>query len=507
MMNTTKNNRARIRAIPHKGSRSIWVAAAFLLFSGLASQFIPWPPALNSVPSSILSIVILAAAGVLLFFCDKRDWLPLVSMAALTIAVYLFYSATIPGVALFAAIAALLILLSAIGWRRNTVAGFLPKPVALPILNLLSLVLTLFCILAASRAPEIAKPLARGTVSPLLSYAYLLVRLLPLVSILLINISSETQRFDANAAPKCTRAVGGGGARFAAASWLLLIGGAANTLITLFSVYDVNAFLLSIPLLAAGVLLVLGGGDEKRFIAAMACLLLSVSPSFFRAGYYTSSNYLLYSLPILLMLISSVGALRNSPLAFLSKLIKSPVLNVIAALLLAISLVSGSVSTLMHNSSATPWHTIALFIIKFSLVLLNLSLDSRELARRDLFSAFFRLCGRIVRWFYRDVGGRLQLLAKLQAVVCMVLACMSALFAAIGLCGFLVDFLFVGSYVGYLMYFAVGIAGIAASFILALPTWLLYAFGQITADLREVKDTGGLAAATIEENPDELPEL
>ena len=72
-----------------------------------------------------------------------------------------------------------------------------------------------------------------------------------------------------------------------------------------------------------------------------------------------------------------------------------------------------------------------------------------------------------------------------------------------------------------------GLVGMLSSVILAVGSWPLYAFGQITSDIREIK-THGLSAAPAasaapqtedpkqtqsaaapqaEENPDDLPEL
>jgi hypothetical protein len=110
------------------------------------------------------------------------------------------------------------------------------------------------------------------------------------------------------------------------------------------------------------------------------------------------------------------------------------------------------------------------------------------------------------------------MLAKVQGVICLVLASLSTIAAAVGLCGFLVNYFFIGSGEFYFTLLVAGISGVISSFILALPTWIVYAYGQITKDLRELKGDvpadevktddlpyGGVAKEVY--NPDDLPEI
>jgi len=144
-----------------------------------------------------------------------------------------------------------------------------------------------------------------------------------------------------------------------------------------------------------------------------------------------------------------------------------------------------------------------------SLVFLNFTLGSRKSMQLGLFAAFVHFCRSVVRWFYRDVGGKLKILAKIQGVICIVLACLSALVASYGLIGFLTGWFFTGLGFDYLSLFVMSIGGIVSSFILALPTLLLYAFGSMTKDLREIKENGISSGSVVagQENPDELPEI
>ena len=60
----------------------------------------------------------------------------------------------------------------------------------------------------------------------------------------------------------------------------------------------------------------------------------------------------------------------------------------------------------------------------------------------------------------------------------------------------------------YLLVFFISLGGIAGSFVLALPTLLLYAFGSMTKDLNDIKEGGLSTAVSVEQgNPDELPEI
>ena len=125
-----------------------------------------------------------------------------------------------------------------------------------------------------------------------------------------------------------------------------------------------------------------------------------------------------------------------------------------------------------------------------------------------------------MRRFYSNVGGKLQLLAKIHGVFCLVVAGLSVLLAAYGLCGYLSSHFFTAAGKSYptLLLFTttgarygsliiLGCAGVLAALILALPTWLMYAFGQITADVRELKERDSTAYLSAPENPDDLPEL
>ena len=701
----------RIRALPRGDSRMVRLAALFLELSSITGLFWSPSPALASIKPSIPAVVALALTGVLLFFCKKRPWLPYAAAVVLTVAVGAFYTDVMPGVPLLMiSLSGFLMLLSMIGWQHNVVFKFLPQSLALPVLNLLSMALVLFFIPATARGLE--PYIVRADMPPVLAYIYALVRLLPLVGILLVNMASEAHRIELSVSKICTRATPKGGMLFTVASWLLLACGAANTLVTLFRAYDASALLLTLPLLAVGLLLVFGKGSERSFIMASVCLVLSIAVRFFNAVSNTMPTFWTYTFPVLLMLVSAIGALKNRAVPFLSKVLRAPILNVIAAVLLLVGIlvnigdlseysaaaskareqrepalikiaanagkaiasvsyymevVGESVAafdetvvafeTALKNArelmdeekadehTATVEDAVAaareaevlaadacaeldVFILAFKadlsaiskearaefetaassgngqlgglkppaanaldsaaddaseetntdpaaaveaaleavldqkrmvvsvasyiaklaegtladiekisasvgsaaeavrqenarlyslafgimaalgLALLNLSLDSREVAQWGLFAAFLQICRRVFSWFYRDVGGKLKVLAKLQALLFMVVACLSAIVAAVGLCGFLITFFFVGFGFENLTIFLMGIGGILASFILALPTWFLYAFGQITADMHEVKENGAMAAPDyLEENPDDLPEL
>ncbi len=729
------DERPRIHAVPRGESRMLRAASVMLALSGVlirvTTELIP--RALSR--PSLATVILLVVAGALYLLGERRAWLPRLAALVLSSAVYSFY-ADILGVAalLVLSIALLLILWSSFGWRYNVVWKFLPKRFAVPALNVLSTVLALFVvpIAAVGIEPLILKP----DTSPIVSYVYLLVNLLPLASLLLINLASEARPLPARTSPDVSTRSAPGGVLFTAASWLLLAAWVYELMRVMLTVYNVGALALRLPLVLAGLLFVLSRGRKNRFIAASVCLLLSVAVSLF-SGVYAGSGFWTYTFPVLLMFISAVGAVWNIVPAALSKIIRAPILNSLAAVLLLLGIVLSAVSSINNNTAAADrrdrtvlsavvdagglvfnakeaklesdaaiaefrdaltefdaamekvkaleeageidsfpsyeflyyyitelpeadvtsaerkayaaatlldsrittlstviaelpeglsaealdafekssagievdlsedeetevntggdtassavapapsaelpsipngekpdfealepieaaeaaiewgeltahrairaaenaessasdaydmfntqtekienavtvadaaivkWHTLVLSLLPAAcLILLNLSFSSYEVKQYGATAAFARLCGRIFGWFYRDVGGKLQKLAKVQAGVCMGIACVSAFAAAFGLCGFLANYFLTQPWQTYAVILGYGVAGIISSFILALPTWLLYAFGQLTSDVREVKENTALTAAPYEEeNPDDLPEL
>ena len=784
-MEIMKNHRPVVRAVPRQSSRLTTISAALPVFTGVIALLLraalqlrlfkstrggmlPELPALRVAPTVVVA-VILILAGVLLFFAGKshRRHLNVAASAVLLIAVRQFYLAF--GISLLPVLAALLLVLSAAGWRYNLVPRFLPDRLAVPVMSLLAAALALFSapaiIKAFDRVIKIETLIMSPKGSPLVSYLIGILVLLPLACVFFAGISSAAT--DGSGTPELsTKSVPQGGMMFTAAAAILLIGCAAELGRVLLSVYDMNAVFLRLPLIAAGVLLLMNRGREKRFLAAVICLLVGSlvldSPvALTIIAKYRTNAFLVQALALVLMLLSSIGMLWNIAPKILAKITRAPVLNILAAALLLLSMALTTLGVAKHDAavrstrddaaifiaadfgdtvlaankakeradealadfyeadaaykaaladaaeflteeelasieelntdaaadiedalatvvsiasrvtdkeipniisefkevsaeivtayedaasgeprrvtsrepvsgdtssapgktspasampsqspaapeSSTPatanpsrpsyeaaeapedsqapelsmyaaidalnvaarsanraesavipaieavedaynkvslsgysarkdieklettakesssvWYLVALSLIPAAgLALLNLMLGNRQLERRGAADTFLQFCRRVVRRFYSNVGGKLQLLAKIHGVFCLVVAGLSVLLAAYGLCGYLSSHFFTAAGKSYptLLLFTttgarygsliiLGCAGVLAALILALPTWLMYACGQITADVRELKERDSTAYLNAPENPDDLPEL
>ena len=775
-MEAMKNHKPVIRAVPRESSRLFLPAAVLPVLFGIMGLFLHLAAALRlseksrggmlpeiHVPAmapTLLVAVIMILAGVLLFFAGKSRlrYLNVAAIAVLFVAVRQYYLGF--GVAFFPAFAVLLLFLSAIGGQYNVVLRFLPNRLRVPVMNLLSAVLALISVPLVIEVCDVIIRAETAAMSPLVSYCTGIFVLLPVAGVFLTGLAVEPDIERRDAPKLCTKSIPQGGLLFTVAAAILLAGNAVDMGRILLSVYDMSAFFLRIPLVAAGVLLLVSNGREKRFFAAVICLLLGsfVLDAPMRLtimSQYRSYAFSAYALALLLMLFSAIGMLWNVAPKLLSKFTRAPVLNILASVLLLLSMTANIVGVAKYDAavknvrdtaavsiaddfgnavaaankakekadeaatafyeadtaykaaletaaeflaeenladieqlnadvvasvakdieameyriagivekemptvisrfaevsdeivaayeeaasgapkrstdsepasgktppstspSSTPasaapktapsvssrpdyeavdvpktqkdsqnpeidmdtaidalnaasqsanmadraltsaieaaedafddvflkgysakkdiekavatakedfsvWYLVALSLLPAAgLVLLNVSLGNSQLEKRGAAATFLQFCRRIVRWFYRNVGGRLQLLAKIQGVCCLVLAGLSVLVAAYGLCGFLTSHFFVAAgesypsmliftttatnYVALLMY---GGTGILASAILALPTWFLYSYGQITADIRELKEKDGFDAICAPENPDDLPEL
>jgi hypothetical protein len=187
-----------------------------------------------------------------------------------------------------------------------------------------------------------------------MSYVYLIIILAPFACVFLLNMALEPARKPPKYLPnQCTKSAPRAGILFLIASLLLLAGAVAALYDVVFKVYNVNAFFLSLPIVAAGVLFTISGKSEKRFLAATVCLLLSVAVNFFNIPLYASFDFWTYSFPILLMLISSIGIIWNVAPAFLPKIAKIPRLNIFAAILLIVNIVMNISGIVGHNTAVT----------------------------------------------------------------------------------------------------------------------------------------------------------
>ena len=240
---------------------------------------------------------------------------------------------------------------------------------------------------------------------------------------------------------------------------------------------------------------------------------------------------LLLLLALLLMLIGAVGVTWNRSMSNKSGTRKLPILNLIAGILVIVCvllffmLYLGAYETADGGSGfgallRNQWYMLALFA---GLILWNLAVETKEIPRKD--KGMVRK-GKLR--FYDDVGGKIQKLAKICGFIWLIVGAISAFFAALGLLIFLLQM--VGLFDPYLDasgFILSGLIGLAASLLMAIGTWPLYAFGQITSDVRSMKGNNFTektddkeektsesvqpaaweGTAVQPENPDDLPEL
>ena len=188
-METSNNIKHQIRAVPRKDSKLLFVAAVLLLIAGAAAMalgrfyrfdalFPLWP--------SIAAVI----AGVLLIASRKLTWLFTLFAIALTASMALYSGSSFGWLAV---IAALPVLLSTVGWRTGSSPAPSPSPSRRSILNLAAAALALICLvlIAMETAGDYARLL--GIAAPI-GIVFLIVSLLPLISVILLPFSVERQR-------------------------------------------------------------------------------------------------------------------------------------------------------------------------------------------------------------------------------------------------------------------------------------------------------------------------
>ena len=228
-------------------------------------------------------------------------------------------------------------------------------------------------------------------------------------------------------------------------------------------------------------------------------------------------------LGVLLMLLGAVGFTWNRPVG---KRRQVPLLNVIAAALAAVNglWVLVSRSQFMFGLVTRLNLNMILDLLLYALlplgrVLVNLAMEGRQAPPKawkvdgDKYSRGFK---GFVGSFYTGVGGKLQLLAKIGGALCLVLGLLGVVLILLGVLVLLLQLVgLIPSGFEPTSLMLGGLIGMVSALILAVSTWPLYAFGQITADLHAIR-RGGISAAAPEsaaqpaasrETPDELPEL
>lgn len=441
------------------------------------------------------------------------------------------------GVLILVAVAAWAV--SALGTSWNKVPGFLPEKFRMPVLNLVAAVVLLLTILLD----------LRYRISPL----YLLPRALSFVGALLLCVNVEPRTYLPQSAQ--TWVPGEKGVRYRSVpkagaltilGALFLVGDGVDQLMQLFRSDSFAASPLGLlwPLLvvAAGVMLLLRTNRERWTLVAAALLLVCQFRTLIilrQVGLYSNSGAVmeqiqaaaLLFLGVLLMLLGAVGFTWNRPVG---KRRQVPLLNVIAAVLAAVNgiwvLASrvqsmfGFVTSLNLNMIL---NLLLYALLPLGLVLVNLAMEGRQAPPKawkvdgDKYSRGFK---GFVGSFYTNVGGKLQLLAKISGVVCLILGLLGVVMMLLSVLLLMLQlFGLLSPYFEPLSLTLSGLIAVVSALLLAVSTWPLYAFGQIVADLHAIRQDGVRAsgaageaegtgpaapkASAAQENPDELPEL
>ena len=549
-MNETKG-KGRIRGVPGPDSRLTLLAAillaAWAVLSWIVGNMDFFNYRLFGARMDIISCLLMIADSVLLVLGRKRLAPYLVGVVLLWIAVIGITESS------WLILAVLLILLSAIGLPFNRVWVSGPKWLRAPLLNLISAGLAVLHILGSLNFSyydyweDETITLEAGPAAVKILLAVLLT-----AGVILLNLGSEGQLLRKGAKDGKIRAPrlktvprsNAGGLVIAGAILVLLNG--VWTLLPMLSgggiVYSVMDMLWPLAVVAAGILMLVKEKREKFYLPAVLLVLLnqlhsvvSLNSILRQLGSGSIQDRqrmnLLLLLALLLMLIGAVGVTWNRSMSNKSGTRKLPILNLIAGILVIVCvllffmLYLGAYETADGGSGfgallRNQWYMLALFA---GLILWNLAVETKEIPRKD--KGMVRK-GKLR--FYDDVGGKIQKLAKICGFIWLIVGAISAFFAALGLLIFLLQM--VGLFDPYLDasgFILSGLIGLAASLLMAIGTWPLYAFGQITSDVRSMKGNNFTektddkeektsesvqpaaweGTAVQPENPDDLPEL
>ena len=232
---------------------------------------------------------------------------------------------------------------------------------------------------------------------------------------------------------------------------------------------------------------------------------------------------------VLLLLIGAAGTTWNRPVG---KGRPVPLCSAIAAALAAgngiwaavyrVSLIAEET----HVDFDSVQGLIRSLLLPVGLVLVNLAMEGRQTeanVRKVDGSKYRRGLTGFAANFYSDVGGKLQLLAKICGVLYLIMGVLGVVAIALGIVILLLQlFGLIPPSISPMSLLMAGLIIIASALILAVGTWPLYAFGQITADLHAIRKDGVHASGAAEvpavgsaatgtgpsaDNPDELPEL
>ncbi len=522
----------RIRGVPRRGP--LFTAAAALLMAAPVVQLILGKVLEDFYRSTtVLPCLLAVAGGILLLTARGKQAGYTVGglLAILGSSVVISHMLLLPAMLLWG--------LSAIGVSWNKPVSRLLKGRSLPVLNLAAAILAavsaLLCLDTVGSMPAFALPLALAAVGAvLLCTAADAQTFLPL---------SPEQR--AQQAPRVRyRSVLRPGMLGTLGAVLLLVCEAWQLidLLRLMSGFHVAlGTLLQPALIIVAAVLLLRAQNGPRLLPAAILLLIAQTLALFSmqqtvmyaeemgAALQQTQRTALLFFSVLLLLIGVIGTTWNRPVG---KGRPVPLCSAIAAPLAAGSGIWAAVYrvSLIVEETRVDFDSvqglIRSLLLPVGLVLVNLAMEGRQTeanVRKVDGSKYRRGLTGFAANFYSDVGGKLQLLAKICGVLYLIMGVLGVVAIALGIVILLLQlFGLIPPSISPMSLLMAGLIIIASALILAVGTWPLYAFGQITADLHAIRKDGVHASGAAEvpvvgsaatgtgpsaDNPDELPEL
>ena len=304
--------------------------------------------------------------------------------------------------------------------------------------------------------------------------------------------------------------------------------------------FEVSLLQLLWPLLviAAGVLLARGDRDKHVLPASVLLLVCQLRLLFVlrqmamysdgELGSQTPMAALLFAAE-LMMLLGAVGFTWNRPVGKRSV----PLISAIAAALAAVNgiwaeviqldFLIGYFQTGGEGNPSLFKNLITAILLPLGLLLVNLAMEGRQAppkAWKVDGDKYRRGFSGFVHGFYSDVGGKIQLVAKICGLIYLILGLVGALVMVLSVVVLLLQlFGLIPPYFSPVSLLLSGLIAVVSALILAAGTWPLYAFGQMTADVHAIRKEGvtsgkteGAAVPVSDHsaeaaNPDELPEL
>lgn len=522
----------RIRGVPRRGS--LFTAAAALLMAAPVVQLILGKVLEDFYRSTtVLPCLLAVAGGILLLTARGKQAGYTVGglLAILGSSVVISHMLLLPAMLLWG--------LSAIGVSWNKPVSRLLKGRSLPVLNLAAAILAavsaLLCLDTVGSMPAFALPLALAAVGTvLLCTAADAQTFLPL---------SPEQR--AQQAPRVRyRSVLRPGMLGTLGAVLLLVCEVWQLidLFRLMSAFHVSlGTLLQPALIIVAAVLLLRAQNGPRLLPAAILLLISQTLALLSmrqtvmyaeemgAALQQTQRTALLFFSVLLLLIGVIGTTWNRPVG---KGRPVPLCSAIAAALAAGNGIWAAVYrvSLIVEEARVDFDSvqglIRSLLLPVGLVLVNLAMEGRQTeanVRKVDGSKYRRGLTGFAANFYSDVGGKLQLLAKICGVLYLIMGVLGVVAIALGIVILLLQlFGLIPPSISPMSLLMAGLIIIASALILAVGTWPLYAFGQITADLHAIRKEGVRASGAAEvpaegsaapgtgpsaDNPDELPEL